>query len=69
MWSLKDDTHEPMYQTETDSQTQRTHLWLPIWSGAGRGIDWEFGIYRYTLSHLEWTMSSCYIQSPLWVKL
>ena len=25
----KNDTNEPTYETETDSQTQRTGLWLP----------------------------------------
>ena len=26
MWTLKDDMNEPIYKTETDSQTQRTGL-------------------------------------------
>ena len=29
MWNLKYDTNELIYETETDSQTQRTDLWLP----------------------------------------
>ena len=30
MWNLKrNNTNEPIYKTETDSQTQRTNLWLP----------------------------------------
>ena len=29
MWNLKYDTNELIYKTETDSQTQRTNLWLP----------------------------------------
>ena len=28
MWNLKGGTNEPIYRTETDSQTQRTVLWL-----------------------------------------
>ena len=28
MWNLKYDTHELIYETETDSQTERTNLWL-----------------------------------------
>ena len=28
MWNLKYDTNEPIYETETDSQTKRTDLWL-----------------------------------------
>ena len=46
MWNLKYDRNELIY--ETDSQTQRTGLWLPRWAGEGRGggMDWEFGISR-----------------------
>ena len=29
MWNLKYDTNEPIYETERDSWTQRTDLWLP----------------------------------------
>ena len=29
MWDLKYDTNERIYETETDSQTLRTDLWLP----------------------------------------
>ena len=29
MQNLKYDTNEPIYKTETDSQTQTTDLWLP----------------------------------------
>ena len=38
MWNPKYDTKEPIYETETDSQTQRTDLWLPrgVRSGGGR---------------------------------
>ena len=35
MWNLKDGTNEPIYQIETDSQTQRTDLWLPRGRGVG----------------------------------
>ena len=28
MWNLKYDTHELIQETETDSQTERTNLWL-----------------------------------------
>ena len=28
-WNLKQDTNKLIYETETDSQTQRTDLWLP----------------------------------------
>ena len=50
MWNLKYGTDEPIYETETDTQTWRTDLWLP----RGRtGMDWEFGVSRYKLLHLE----------------
>ena len=39
------------YETETDSQIQRTDLWLP---GDGGGMDWGFGISRCKLVYIEW---------------
>ena len=33
--NLKNSTNEPVYQTETDPQTERTSLWLP--KGNARG--------------------------------
>ena len=35
MWNLKYGTNEPIYKTDTDSQTQRTYLWLQ----GGKGLD------------------------------
>ena len=35
MWNLKYDTNEQIYKIETDSQTERTDLWLPM----GRGME------------------------------
>ena len=37
MWNLKYDTNELIYETETDSQTQKTNLWLPKGKGSGEG--------------------------------
>ena len=37
-------THVTFNATETDSQTQRTDLWLPSRGRGGSGIDWEFGL-------------------------
>ena len=54
MWNLKYGTNELIYKTETDSQTERTDLWLPRESWGGRGMDWEFGVGRRKLLHLEW---------------
>ena len=48
MQNLKYGTDEPIYKTETDSQTQRTDLWLP----RGRRKEWidrEFGVSRCKL--------------------
>ena len=36
MWDLKYDTKELIYKKETDSQTERTDLWLPSWGCGGR---------------------------------
>ena len=55
MWNLNYDPNELIYETETDSQTQRTDLWLPRGSGCwGRVDGMEFGISRYKLFYIEW---------------
>ena len=36
MWNLKYSTNEPMYKTETDSQTERIDLWV-----TRRGTGWK----------------------------
>ena len=54
MWNLKYGTNEPIYKTETDSQTWRTNLWLPKEAGRGSGRDWEFAVSRCKLLHLAW---------------
>ena len=33
--NLKYGTNDPIYKTETESQTQKTNLWLPKGKGAG----------------------------------
>ena len=42
MWNLNYKTNELIYKTETDSQTQKTNLWLPKGKGR-RGRD-ELGV-------------------------
>jgi len=42
MWNLKYDTNEPI--NETDSQTQRTDLWLPRGRGKGKGQIGRLGL-------------------------
>ena len=39
MCNLKYDTNKLIYKTETDSQTQRTDVWLPQGRGGGGGMD------------------------------
>ena len=71
MWNLKYDTNEPIYETETDSWTQRTDLWLPRGRGCGGGMEWEFGISRCKLVYIGWINNKVllystgnYIQCP-----
>ena len=37
MRNQKSDTNELIYKTETDSQNQKTNLWLPKGKGGGKG--------------------------------
>ena len=53
MWNLKYDTNELIYETEIDSQTWRTDLWLPRGKEGGT-VCWEFGISRCKLLYIEW---------------
>ena len=41
--NLKEGTNEPSDKTETDSQTQRSNLWLPR-QGAGEGCTGSSGL-------------------------
>ena len=41
MWNLKNITNELIYKTETDSQTQKTNLWLP----KGKGGMGKLGVW------------------------
>ena len=36
-WNLKYDTNEPIYETETESETQRRDWWLPRGKQVGEG--------------------------------
>ena len=51
MWNLKCGTNEPVY--ETDSQTQRTDLWLPwgrLYVGDALGVwGWQIQITTYRM--------------------
>ena len=54
MWNLNCGTNEPTFKTDTDSQTQRSDLWLPSGRRGGSRMDREFGVGRCKLLHLEW---------------
>ena len=47
----KNDTHELIYKTEIDSQTQKTSLWLL--RGKVEGINQEFGVKIYTVLYIK----------------
>ena len=68
--NLKYGTNQPIYKTETDSQTWRTDLWLP--RVVGSEMNWEFEVSRCKLLHLESISNEVllcstgnYIQSPV----
>ena len=62
MWNLKYGTNEPFYKTETDSQTQRTDLWLPTggereWDGQGV---WGWQMQTVTFERdKQWSSTMC----------
>ena len=59
MWNLKYYTNEPIYETETDSQTQKTYLWLLT----GRGEE-EGGIESLRLVSANYYMQDGKQQGP-----
>ena len=48
---FNNETNELTYQTEIDSQTQKTNLWLPKGKGGGREINWGQQIETTTHTH------------------
>ena len=46
MWNLKNYTNESIYKTDTDSQTQKTNLWLPKGKYVGRD---QLGVSDYQI--------------------
>jgi hypothetical protein len=51
MLNPKYDTDEPIYKTETDSQTQRADVWLPRGRREGEGLtgSLELGDANYNI--------------------
>ena len=52
MWNVKYDTNQCIYNTKTDSQTQRRDLWLPRGREDRGGREWDFGIIRVKLLYI-----------------
>ena len=52
MWNPKYDTKELIYKTETDTQTQRTDLWLP----RGRRQRGELGVWDLQMQIIIYRM-------------
>ena len=50
---LKNNTNEFIHKTEIDSQTYKTNIWLPKGIVGSGGINWEFGINKYTLLNIK----------------
>ena len=72
MWYLKYDTDKPIYERETDSQIQRTGLWLSRKRGVGGGMEREVGVSRSKLLYIEQVnkkvllySTGSYIQYPM----
>ena len=63
MWNLKYDINELIHETETDSQIQRTDLWLPRGREHGGEKDWEFGISRCKLLYIGWIKNKVLLYS------
>ena len=52
MWSPNNNRNELIYKIGRDSQMEKTHLWLPK-REVGGGINYEFGINKYTLLYVK----------------
>ena len=52
IWILIYGTNEPFQRKENHGHGEQTCACQG--GGGGSGMDWEFGINRYKLSHLEW---------------
>ena len=53
MWNLKYGTNEPICKAETDSNIKNRFV-VAKGERGGRKMDWEFGVSRCHLLHLEW---------------
>ena len=53
MWKLKYGTNEHIYETETWRTDMENRLVVAKGGAEGSGMDWEFGVSRGKLLHLE----------------
>ena len=63
MWNPKYVTKEPIHQTEKNTRTHREQTCVAKGQRGGRGIDWEFGVSRCKLFHLEWISDAVLLYS------
>ena len=54
MWNLKDDTMEPIYETETESTDIENRLVVAKGEEIGGGMEWEVGVSKHKLLCIEW---------------
>ena len=50
IWNLIYGTNEPFHRKETHGLGEQTC----VCQGGGNGMDWEFGVSKCKLVHLEW---------------
>ena len=62
MWNLKFGTNEPFYRRERDSKTENRLVVAKGERGVS-GRDWEFGVNRCKLLHLEWISNKILLHS------
>ena len=62
MWNLNYGTNDPTYKSETD-HGQGEQACGCQGRGRGRGMDWEFGVGRCKLLHLEWISNEVLLYS------
>ena len=69
MWNPKNNTNECVYKTEIDSTHRHREQTCCCQGG---GMDWEFGVSRCKLLHIEWINNEVllystgnYIQYPV----
>ena len=65
MWNLKYGTNEPIYKIEPGSQTEN-RLVIAKGEEDGNGMDWESGVSRRKLLHLEWISNEVLLHRELY---